>query len=191
MPDIIRLFRSEQREQELFVALLRPHIDLLYRLAYRWTGSRDDAEDLVQDILLKLAPRVAELRQLDQPRPWLARVLYRRFVDLYRREERCPVERMGDQGGAEPDADPFAAVADPEDPFQRLELGQLLERALAGLDHPQRDVVLLHDMEGYSALEVAEILGINVGTVKSRLHRARAQLKKCLGPGTFSSSRAC
>jgi RNA polymerase sigma-70 factor (ECF subfamily) len=62
---------------------------------------------------------------------------------------------------------------------------EALLKALPLLDEGQRDVILLHDMEGYTALEVSEILDINVGTVKSRLHRARNHLKKILSPGTF------
>ena len=70
--------------------------------------------------------------------------------------------------------------ADPRDEYAQLELRQRLERALLSLDAEQRDVVLLHDMEGHSAQEVAEILQIQLGTVKSRLHRAREKLKQRL-----------
>lgn len=176
---IMRFARS--REQR-FVLLLRPHLELMYRMAYRWTQSREDAEDLVQDVLLKLLDRVEEIEALDAPRPWLIRVLYRRYVDLYRRRRSSPVKDPGWRADLrtleEQAGDDNAAV-------MQLELRQSLLRALETLDENQRDVILLHDAEGYTALETAEILDISVGTVKSRLHRARQHLKKVLAPGTL------
>ena len=79
----------------------------------------------------------------------------------------------------------FDALPGGSDDIRRLELQRDLVRAMEGLSDEQRDVILLHDAEGYSAAEVASILDISAGTVKSRLHRARAHLKNFLGEGTF------
>src|SRR5262245_39417832 len=75
-----------------FERLLREHVPALYRSAYRWTGTVDRAEDLVQQLLMRLYPRLAELRKLDRLRPWALRVMYRIFVDELRRERASPVE---------------------------------------------------------------------------------------------------
>ena len=186
---IIRLFRSQPSPKDRFQALLRPHIDVMYRMAYRWTLSQPDAEDLVQDVLVRLATQVTEMERVESLKPWLLRVLYHRYVDLYRRHKHSPVisagevqsDAAGDSEHSDPaDSNVLTNYADPRDEYAQLELRQRLERALLSLDAEQRDVVLLHDMEGHSAQEVAEILQIQLGTVKSRLHRAREKLKQRL-----------
>jgi RNA polymerase sigma-70 factor (ECF subfamily) len=187
LASIISLFRSHRGQKSLFQALLRPHIELMYRMAYRWTQSQADAEDLVQDILIRLANRVDEMQQIDNLRPWLIKVLYHRYVDLYRHRKSSPIEEDVPSWQADDDmlTSRIDNARDDQDLIHRLELQQTLLKALETLDDDQRDTVLLHDVEGYSALEVAEILEINVGTVKSRLHRARARLKIFLSAGTF------
>ena len=71
--------------QQAFTALVRPHLDRLYRLAFRLTGTREDAQDLVQDVMLKLYPQVDRLAGIDAPQTWLNRVLYNQFIDDQRR----------------------------------------------------------------------------------------------------------
>lgn len=183
MTNIIHLFRSRPNPQQRFENLLRPHIEFLYRMAYRWTNAQDRAEDLVQELLIKLVPRVEEMEQIESLRPWLLRILYNRYVDDYRRARSSPVDES--QSGWNPDedepvADAISQAVDPIQPGEQEELRQSLHKALSLLEPEQRDVVLLHDMEGYTAEEVAEIMAIQVGTVKSRLHRARARLKLLL-----------
>src|ERR1043165_679368 len=75
-----------------FAQLMREHVPTLYRSAYRWTGAVDRAEDLVQQLLVRLYPRLAELRELDRVRPWALRVMYRIFDDELRRERASPVQ---------------------------------------------------------------------------------------------------
>lgn len=181
MASIIQFFRT-QKGKDQFANLLRPHIELMYRMAYRWTRSQEDAEDLVQDVLIKLAHRVEEMLAVEQLRPWLIKVLYRRFVDLYRRERTSPIVQLNQDDGASGLLDQAAAHDDAEG---ALEQRQVLAEALDTLDDDQRNVILLYAVEGYTALEIAEILDINVGTVKSRLQRARDRLKKILQAGPF------
>lgn len=185
MSAIIRLFRSKPTEKDRFQSLLRPHIDLMYRMAYRLTESQTEAEDLVQDVLTRLAKRVDEMEQVESLRPWVLRILQNRFVDLYRRQKNSPVdfESAQEEDPGEdrpPTGNPLTQAKAPTSDIQRMELQQVLQQALAKLDDAHRDVVIMHDMEGYTAIEVADILNINVGTVKSRLHRARDKLKKWL-----------
>jgi RNA polymerase sigma factor (sigma-70 family) len=73
-----------------FERLVRPHLTLLYRLAYRYTGTREDAEDLLQDLMVKLYGRLDELEQVRDLKPWLMRALYNAFVDGVRRRQRIP-----------------------------------------------------------------------------------------------------
>lgn len=84
----VSLFRRSRGTAGRFAELLRPHVEYLYRLAWRFIASEADAEDLVQDLLLKLYPRTAELAAVEVLRPWLARVLYRQYVDTVRQQGR-------------------------------------------------------------------------------------------------------
>jgi RNA polymerase sigma factor (sigma-70 family) len=168
-----------------FARLLRDHIPALYRSAYRWTGAVDRAEDLVQQLLLRLYPRLAELRELDQLRPWVLRVMYRIFVDQLRRERSSPVQFGADQGTdeegnvAENDAwlDPGPG---PQDLVEQEVTQERLLRAWAQLGEEHRVVLSMHDIEVYTLPELARIMEIPLGTLKSRLHRARARLRELL-----------
>lgn len=181
LASIIEFFRVH-KGKERFASLLRPHIEPMYRMAYRWTRSQEDAEDLVQDVLIKLAGRVEEMLAVEQLRPWLIKVLYRRFVDVYRREQGSPIVQLDRDDASGNLLDQAAADDNAEG---RLEQQQILAGALDTLDDDQRDVILLYAVEGYTALEIAEILQVNVGTVKSRLQRARDRLKKVLQAEPF------
>lgn len=177
------MFRRNRVSATQFEGLLRPHVEFLYRLAWRFSGSVADAEDLVQDLLLKLYPRAAELTAIEQLRPWLARVLYRQYVDLARRRARSLEEPA--------DLEALETAAAPEDgPESRAERGELRARLLAaldGLNAEQRAVVVLHDVEGYSLEELEPILEAPLGTLKSRLHRGRERLRALLGMEPFAA----
>src|SRR4051812_20723466 len=83
---------------EEFDVLMRGHVRPLYRYAYRWTGDVDQAEDLVQETLTRLFSELPRLRELEQIRPWAARVMYRLFVDWLRRARGSPVTFVGRSG---------------------------------------------------------------------------------------------
>lgn len=177
------------RRRDALVRVLRPAMPALYRLAYRLTGQAADAEDLLQDLVVRLYDRADEIARLDRPEIWLSRVLYRLYLDDRRRRGRRPVP-AGELAGDDADSDP---VADhPDDPdrgpdalLERGDLGERLIRALEVLPEPQRITVILHDVEGYRLSEIATVTGIAEGTVKSRLHRARRELRALLSDGTL------
>jgi len=158
-------------------------------MAWRFTGNKADAEDLLQDVLVKLYPQLALLREVDQLRPWLARVLYRSFVDSVRRQKQAGVHLTL---VAEYDEQNMATIAvaenerfSPESQVLHTQLENQLASALGKLDDSQRALITLHDMEGYSVEEVAELMDIPAGTVKSRLHRLRARLRRFIKPEPF------
>jgi RNA polymerase sigma-70 factor (ECF subfamily) len=168
-----------------FARLLRDHVPALYRSAYRWTGAVDRAEDLVQQLLLRLYPRLAELRKLEQIRPWALRVMYRIFVDQLRRERSSPV-----QYGADPVVDDVAAAGEedawldpgpgPQELSEQALTQERVLRAWEQLGEEHRVVLAMHDIEDYTLPELAQIMEIPLGTLKSRLHRARARLRELL-----------
>ncbi len=169
---------------------MRPQVEYLYRLAWRFTGSVADAEDLVQDLLLKLYPRTAELYEIEQLRPWLARVLYRQFVDSVRQQARSPITVIADDpSDGENALDAFPAAKDgPEDCAERSAWRERILAALQQLNPEQRAVVAMHDIEGYSLEELETILATPLGTLKSRLHRARQRLRALLPMEPFSAA---
>jgi len=171
-----------------FERATRPHMAALRRLALRLTGNRDDAEELLQDVFTGLYANAATLLASDDPGPWLRRVVYRRFVDHWRRRRADPVDyAAADVGESAP-----APTDAPDEAFDRALDRQRLQRTLDKLSADHRSVLLLHDVEGYTLPEIAATLGVAEGTLKSRLHRARNNLRARLlaGDGTNGKPRS-
>lgn len=170
-----------------FERLLQPHLDRLYRLAFRLTGGKTQAEDLFQDVLTKVFLRLDELVEIEHPGSWLCRVMYNHFIDDRRRFARRRLVSLDE--GILPDQSVESAPGgpDPVADAERTDNIMRLGKALSELSDEHRLVVLLHDTEGYKLQEIHEITGDPVGTIKSRLHRARARLREILvEDGTFS-----
>ena len=178
---------SESAQSQNFERLVRPHFDRLYRLSWRLTGSKAEAEDLFQELLIRAFGKLDDLVLVDEPGPWLCRVMYNLFIDEQRRFKR---RRMHTVEEGQLPGEGLAGLPGPGNPDydnQRYEKIMCLDRALAQLSDEHRIVVLLHDTEGYKLAEIQELTGTPVGTVKSRLHRARARLREILeADGTLS-----
>lgn len=166
---------------------MRPHFDRLYRLAWRLTGQKAEAEDLFQELLIKAFGKLDTLAKIDEPGSWLSRVMYNLFVDERRRFSRRRLLTV--EEGQLP-GDGLADIPGGEDPIkhnERREKIRMLDNALSKLSDDHRIVVLLHDTEGYKIEEIHQLTGLAVGTIKSRLHRARARLREILAQdGTLS-----
>jgi RNA polymerase sigma-70 factor (ECF subfamily) len=167
-----------ESESDRFATLIREHYQSLYRAAYRLTRSTVDAEDLVQEVCVRAYPRIGEIEGLEQPRGWLLRVLYRRFVDLRRRYERRHVRAIED------DEEFASADPGPAEEADRALNRWRVEDAWQRLSQEQRLLLALHDIEGYTLVEIHSLTGLKDGTIKSRLHRARVRLGKLLQPET-------
>lgn len=180
--------RSDANQAE-FAELVRPHLKRLYRLAFRLTASAADAEDLVQEVLIKIYERRGELTSIGALGPWLGRVLYNQFVDNARRFARQRLRTVSLDSGKDAEGGAVEIACDRPGPeraaAERFDIKRL-EAALAQLSLEHRAVVLMHDAEGYKLEEIQIITGTPVGTLKSRLHRARARLRELLADdGTF------
>jgi RNA polymerase sigma-70 factor (ECF subfamily) len=158
------------------------HMDALYRLARSLTRSAADAEDLVQETYVRAFRGGAGFTPGSNLRAWLFRILRNAFLDLRRREGRAPVGPAAEEQ-AEGLSDPAAAEGwlrgDAELERLRRVVGEEIEAALRTLSEDGRTVVLL-DLEGLDEAEIAQVMGCAPGTVKSRLHRARAALRERL-----------
>lgn len=171
-----------------FAAFIAPHYDVLFRTAYRFTRSVEDAEDLVQEVCVRAYPELERLVGLERPRAWLIHVMRRLFIDQTRRYERRHVESMDAREG-----EPYASeLPGPLERTERALESEQLERAWRHLDRDQQSLLALHEVEGYSLAELAEFTGMKQGTLKSRLHRARVKLGRLLAReqgGTGSDER--
>jgi RNA polymerase sigma-70 factor (ECF subfamily) len=177
---------SRADDRLIFERLLQPHLDRLYRLAWRLAGQKAEAEDLFQELLVKLFGKLDQLAAIEEPGPWLGRVMYNLFIDERRRFAR---QRLHTVGEGALSGDGLAGLPGPDDPAAEQDLAEKRERlgnALEQLSDEHRIVVLLHDAEGYKLNEIRDLTGTPVGTLKSRLHRARARLRDILeSDGTF------
>lgn len=184
--DLILMDPTDDTKSTGFDQLLRPHMERLYRLAFRLAGNKAEAEDLFQDVLTKIYVRLDDLISIEEPGSWLSRVMYNHFIDnrrKYARQRLLMVEEGGLPGNT---VDSLPGDASPEREAERGDNIIRLEAALAELSDDHRLVVLLHDSEGYKLEEIQSITGDPVGTIKSRLHRARARLRDLLAnDGTF------
>ena len=170
-----------------FEKLVQPHFDRLWRLAFRLTGRKPEAEDLFQELLIKAFGKLDDLVAIEKPGPWLCRVMYNLFIDERRRFARQRMHTV-DEGFLPDDGlEGMPGDSDPVRDNERLDKLKQLDLALLQLSDEHRIIVILHDTEGYKLEEIHELIGIPVGTVKSRLHRARARLREILtAGGTFS-----
>lgn len=175
----IKTWPFGQSKQTQFETLMKPHLKQLYSLAYRFTGQRADAEDLVQDVLLKLFPRLAEMQEIEKLSPWLARVLYRHFIDKNRSKQRSPLHLITEDNDTHLDTCTSAHL-DPADMKDTAILQERLQHALNSLNEDQRILVILHDVEGYTLQEIHTMYDVSIGTLKSRINRARTRLRECL-----------
>jgi RNA polymerase sigma-70 factor, ECF subfamily len=146
----------------------------LYSLAYRLTGNHHDAQDLVQEVLLRVRRGLATY-QPGNLEGWLSRITTNAFLDDVRRRNRRPAEPLPDEPERVLEGAPDATTQ-----LARDQLPQHLQDALAALPPDFRAPVVLKDVLGYSYEEIAAMLEIPVGTVRSRIHRGRARLREVL-----------
>ena len=178
--DLLRRVAHGERpaRDAAFRELTERHRDRVYAICHRYFRNPTDAEDATQETFLTVLRRAATFRGDAQVSTWLYRVAVNTCHDLARhraRRPQTPVEDIGLvgdlRGAAHSDEEQLAAMA----------LGDVLSEALTTLDADTRGLLLLCVVEGMPYAEVAEAYGIAVGTVKSRVHRARAQLVDLLG----------
>jgi RNA polymerase sigma-70 factor (ECF subfamily) len=166
---------------EALEALLERHEARLYRFARRLCRHREDAEDVLQESLLAAARGIPGFRGASSMATWLYTIARSFCIKKRRRSVFAPAEVSLDT-----EASAARGVADPaRRPDEALEASRLeaaLERAIAALDRPYREVLLLRDVEGLPAAEVARVTGLSVAAVKTRLHRARGRLRAALAP---------
>lgn len=152
------------------------HLDTLYNVALRLTGNASDAEDLVQDTVTKAYRAWDKYERGTNCRAWLVTIMRNTFINQFRRESRRPSKVQFD---SVEDVSIFEEIQDrdPEGTFFRYIVDDEVKRAIQELPEEFRVPVVLSDVEGLGYAEIAEILDVPVGTVKSRLFRGRRRLQ--------------
>jgi RNA polymerase sigma-70 factor (ECF subfamily) len=176
-------YEYDRKDQlEIFETEFLPHLDAMYNFAYRLTFDGDDAKDLVQDTYLKAYRFVKSFQRGTNAKAWLYRILKNSFINDFRKKSKEPskvdyqeVENFYNSD----DVDENKTVDLRIDAVKDM-IGDEVSIALNSLAVDFRTVIILCDLEGFTYEEMAKILDIPIGTVRSRLHRARNLLKEKL-----------
>jgi RNA polymerase sigma-70 factor (ECF subfamily) len=180
--DAPRQHYSEKEKQEIFDHEFMPHIHSMYNFGYRLTLDRDDAKDLVQDTYLKAFRFIESFQKGTNAKAWLFRILKNSFINDYRKKSKEPSKVDYQEVETYYNSDEVDRQITPDLRVESLKdmIGDEISNALNSLDVDFRTVIILCDLEGFKYEEMAKILDIPIGTVRSRLHRARNLLKEKL-----------
>lgn len=175
-------------EKEAFEELVRRYEDRLYRLSFRMLGNHHDALDAVQEILMKLMAALPKFEGRSRFGTWLYRLAANTCLDLRRKRGRSAAESLDATLQYSPGAslamlEENQSVETPDEYVDHQYRENLVRAALEQLPENQRQLLVLRDIEDLSNSQVAEMLGIEVGALKARLHRARQALKRVLDAG--------
>ncbi len=156
-------------------ALARRYRRAAYLLALQMLGNRDDAMDVTQDAMLRFFSTLNSFDAARRVQPWLFTIVRNQVRDLWRQRQRRPADAIGESDALVGQL--AAPQPSPEADLRRQELRQRVWRALATLSPDKREIIVLRDFHDLSYSDIAEVLDIPIGTVMSRLHGARRQLR--------------
>ncbi|MDK8822615.1 RNA polymerase sigma factor SigE [Corynebacterium coyleae] len=177
-------FDAGQAAMPTWSELVKEHADSVYRLAFRLSGNQHDAEDLTQETFMRV------FRNVKQYQPgtfegWLHRITTNLFLDMVRRRAKIRMEALPEDYERVPGTD-----MTPEDAYSVTNLDPALQKALDDLKPEFRVAVVLCDVVGMSYEEIGQTLGVKMGTVRSRIHRGRAQMRESLEKQALHSAAA-
>src|SRR5579883_2175181 len=180
------VMRLQANEDAAYDELVRTYSTSIFHVAYRMLGDTAEASDLVQEIFLKVFRNIGGFKGEAALKTWIFRIAFSEILNRLRwwkRRHRFSTVSLDDQpfgAGTEPRSMVAASSPNPEQALQSKEEERAIQEALSRLSREHRSIIVLHDIEGFSYNEIADVLGVSIGTVKSRLARARGDLKKSL-----------
>ena len=178
--------RARQGDREAFTQLIVQYQVPLYNMALRMVSSREDAADITQEAFLRAWEKIRSLR--DAPfKSWLFQIAVNLCYDHFRRGRRLGVMPDEEQGGKIVGLG--IAMPDPQERAEANERGRVVRESIEALEHDMRTALILRDINGMTYDEIAGMTGVPLGTVKSRIARARAQVQQQLQnhPSLFPS----
>lgn len=179
------LRRIRDRAEDAFPVLVHAYQDRVFNTVFRCTGDRHAAEDMTQDIFMKILGGLAGFHGKSALSTWIYRITLNHCASearrLSTRKRKAEVSLTGaDASGEESAIDPGDSSGDPFRKAEDAEKARMIQAAISSLDPEFRESLVLRDVEGFSYEEIAEIIGKPVGTVRSRIHRARLTLRDSL-----------
>jgi RNA polymerase sigma-70 factor (ECF subfamily) len=186
--DLVRLVRGGH--PEAFNEIVVRHQEKIYNVALRHVGNTTDAEDIAQQTFINAYKNLDRFRTESALATWLFRITFNLAVSMHRTRGRRHAVSIDDSPSREePRHDVAAANGDPAHEASTRDLQERIHAALGLLDQESRRIVILREFEGFSYDEIAEILSVPIGTVRSKLHRARLILKEKLSGGVAREAR--
>jgi len=190
LDDAILIERAQRGQMDAFGQLIAKYQDRIYNAIYRIAGSPENASDLTQEAFLKAMESIDRFKGRSGFYTWLFRIAVNQAISARRKQKRRSTislsgndgdwELDGQAAGLRPGTD--RESTDPAERMLRREREALVDRSLRSLDPEQRAMLVMRDMESMDYATIAEILDVPIGTVKSRLHRARMALRNKLRP---------
>ena len=162
--------KARAGDEEAFAALVKLHMPYVYRTAFAFVHRREEAEDAAQEVFIKIYRSLPQLKEVQAFPSWFKQLISRTCLDRLKKGDVALLADTDIAGKSVP------SVA------EEVERRLIVREAIRKLNREHREVLLLREWQGYDYQEIAVFLGIPVGTVKSRLHTAREQLKKMLNP---------
>jgi len=179
LADLIR--RAQAREAAAFDALVECYSTRLYGYFYRLTGSRHAAEDLLQDLFVRVVRMIGRYQHDGRFEAWLFRIATNLVRDRVRRSQKAPAMLTGEADNDRlGDVAADAASTDPSRPMQVAEQTDRLQWALAQLSGPEKEVIMLRHFSEMSFKEISELMGIPLGTALARAHRGLGRLRRLM-----------
>ena len=182
MNEAARNIYTDPQKNEIFNTEFQPHIRAMYNFAYRLTLDQDDARDLVQETYLKAYRFIESFQKGTNAKAWLFRILKNSFINDYRKKSKEPSKVDYQEVETYYNSEDVDRQITPDLRVESLSnmIGDEISNALNSRDVDFKTVIILCDLEGFKYEEMAKILDIPIGTVRSRIHRARGLLKEKL-----------
>lgn len=173
--------RSKHNDLQAFEKLIKIYQNKVYGLCYQLTGNYNDSQDLAQEVFIKAFTAIKDFKNQSDFGTWLHRITVNTWINIQRREKRYQVFSL-DATIATEDGEISREVpsneATPAEVAEEKELSSLIRNALYQLSYEHRVVLVLREIEGYSYEEIAQIMNCSIGTVRSRISRARKAIKE-------------
>jgi len=189
--EAILIGRASKGDSDAFETLVITYEKGVYNLAFRLVGDREDAMDITQDVFLKAYQALPRFRGDSRFSTWIYRVCVNASLDYLRKKQKQASVSL-DEPLSLKESSVKREIADSggnvEDSVEMKLMGSAVLSALKHLDPAQKAIILLADVQGHTYQEIADMLKLSMGTVKSRLHRARSTVRKVLPPEQFPAS---
>jgi len=180
--EISLIEKTKQGDIDSFEKLIEPYQKKAFNIAYRMLGNMEDANDITQEALLKIFRSVDKFQGKSSFSTWVYSIVSNTCIDFIRKQKKNQVVYLEQQGatGESYRIEVVDEMNTPEYLFEKKEIQNIIHEAINQLNVDQKEIIILRDINGFSYQEIANILKCSEGTVKSRINRARGNLKKIL-----------